>query len=443
MDAYANLEAETEFERAIDAARYLDSVDDHERMDVWMNLGYVREQSGRFVTSLDAYRRASRLTGDDPVARAGVMIKCARAKERTGAYSSALREATRARHLSEKTTAQGARQVTAQALGLTATIRQAQEKPGAAISAAQAAVEAAEAAGDDDTLARAWMVLDYSHMMLGELDLAVHSVKSLKIFEESGNLSEAAGVYTNLGAFAFLRGNWAEALEYYERGREVSEQVGNMLDAALAAANIGEVLLNQGKYADAEEPLRAARRTFRASAHGDGVGFVDVLIGRMYGIEGRLEESEEALKRSIAAGRSLGLGGSVLEAEIYLADAECRSGSPDTGLAILAEAEAAAPSEYLDYFGLLLSRIRGSILASAGRTDEAVAVLKEAITRAGERGDSFEHSVSILTLSGFASDQTDAASTAEARETLRALGVRSVPGISLDGSSLPVETAIS
>ncbi len=429
---YANLEAETEFERAIDAARYLDSVADTDRMAVWVKLGDVRERSGKFAASLDAYRHATRLTGNHPVVRAEVMLKCARAKERSGAYSAALSEATRARHLCEEVATPGAQQVIAQALGVTALIRQAQEKPQLAIDAAFAAVDAAEVAGDDDAMARAWMVMDYAYVMLGELDLAVNSVKSLQVFQDSGDLSEAAGVYTNLGAFSFWRGDWAEALEYYERGREASEQVGNMIDAAVAAANIGEVLVNQGRYSEAEEPLRAARRTYRASAHREGVGFVDILIGRMYGIEGRLDESERALKSSITALEGLGLGGSILEAEIYLADAECRAGSPETGLKILSDATSVAPPEHAEYYELLFSRIRGSILASAGRTGEAVVALKEAIATASERGDSFERSLSVLTLDRVAPDQADDASTQEARRTLRTLGVRSVPGISLD-----------
>jgi class 3 adenylate cyclase/tetratricopeptide (TPR) repeat protein len=431
MDAYANLEAETEFERAIDAARYVEAVNDTARMDVWTKLGYVREQSGKFVESLDAYRHATRLTGDDLVAKAGVMLKCARAKERSGAFSAALSEATRARHLAQRTSAPGARQVVARALGITATIRQAQEKPRSAITAALAAIDAAEVADDDDTRARAWMVMDYAHAMLGELDLAVHSENALQVFKDAGDLSAVAVLYTNLGAFAYWRGDWAKALEYYERGRGVSEQVGNMVDAAGAAANIGEVLVNQGRFAEAEEPLRAARRIYLGSAHGEGVGFTDVLIGRMHGIEGRLKESEHDLRRSIAALEELGLGGSTLEAEIYLADAACRAGSPERGLRILSDAGAVAPPEYVNHYQPLLARIRGSILASSGQTAEAIAELKIAIASASERGDAYELSVAVLNLDRVSPDQTDDASRQEARKTLRTLGVRSVPGISL------------
>ena len=432
LGAYANHEAATEYERAIVAARHLGGISDTERRDVWVKLGDVREQSGMFVASLDAYRHATAFTGGDPVAKAEVLLKRARAKERSGSYSAALSEATRARHLCNNISTPEARRVVAKALGFTALIRQAQEKPREAIVAATAAADASRSVGDDHGLARAWMVMDYAHAMLGELDLAIRSEDALRILQDLGDLSFVAVASTNLGALAFWRGDWVSAVEYYKRGRDVSEQVGNMIDAAGAAANIGEVLVYQGRYAEAEEPLRAARRTYLASAQDEGVGFVDVLIGRMHGLEGRLEESEQALKNSITAVEGLGLGGSILEAEIYLADARCRAGSPEAALKILVDAEEAAPPEYVDHYRPLLTRIRGSILASAGHTDQAVAMLKEAIALASDRDESYEHSVAVLRLERVSHDQTDTFLVEEARRTLRTLGVRSVPGISLD-----------
>ncbi|MEN8237644.1 MAG: adenylate/guanylate cyclase domain-containing protein [Actinomycetota bacterium] len=435
MEVYANVEAETEFERAIDAARYLDGVDVSERRHVWVQLGDVRERSGKFAASLDAYRHATRLAGDDPVTRATVMLKSARAKERSGAYSSALGYATRARRLCEGSSAPGAAKVVAQVLGFTALIRQAQEKPGLAIEAAREAVEAAQSVGDDIVLAHAWKVMDYAYVMLGRLDLAVNSRESLTIFQEAGDLNEVAGVSTNLGAFAYWNGDWPEALDYYERGREASMQVGNTVDAAGAAANIGELLVNQGRYVEAEEPLRVARRAYLATGFIEGVGFVDLLIGRMYGVSGRLAESENALKDSIRELEGLGLAGSTLEAEIHLADARCRAGFSSEGLAILESAEAVAPRDHVDYYKPLLFRIRGSILASAGNVDDAIVSLRESITIADARGEDFEHSLSVLTLARITNDQIDPDAQQRAMEALHGLGVRSAPGISLSSQA--------
>jgi class 3 adenylate cyclase/tetratricopeptide (TPR) repeat protein len=431
MNAYANVEAATQFERAIEAARRLDLVTENERRDVWIKLGDVRVRSGQFGDSLQAYHHATELTGGDPIAKAHVLLRRVRAKERSGAYTSALGEATRARRLCQDIDSHQAMRVVARALGFVALIRQAQEKPRLAIKAAEAAVIAARAVGDQISVATAWKVMDYAHVMLGQLDLATNSANSLKIFQDAGDLREVAIVSTNLGAFAYWNGDWAQALDYYERGREVSVRVGNMIDAAGAAANIGEVLVNQGRHEEAKDKLRSARRTYQASGFAEGVGFVDLLVGRMYGVMGDLEESEKALRESIEEMGVFGLDGSVLEAGIHLADATCRAGSPEAGLQMLDEAAAATTAEHAEFYALLMSRIRGSILDSAGRTEEAIACLEAAIALASERGDRYEHGLLVLTLSRIANERIEEIARQEAREELRKLGVRSAPGISL------------
>ncbi len=204
-----------------------------------------------------------------------------------------------------------------------------------------------------------------------------------------------------------------------------------MVDAATAAENIGEVLVNQGRYEDAEKPLREARRIFRASGYSEGVAFADLLLGRMYGIRGSLSDSESSLKDSILAWEALGLGGAGLEAAIYLADAQCRSGSPETGLATLVAAESKAPADYLDHFQPLMSRIRGSILSAAGLDEEAVTALDYGIALADERGDMYEFGLLVLTLEKVSRDRLDESLRLRALEALRSLGVRSAPGISV------------
>jgi tetratricopeptide (TPR) repeat protein len=207
--------------------------------------------------------------------------------------------------------------------------------------------------------------------------------------------------------------------------------VGNTVQVAIAAANIGEVLVDQGRYDEVEEPLQEARRAYLAAGFSDGIGFVDLLIGRMYGIDGRLTESVEALERSIKEREGLGVGGAILEAEIYLADARCRAGSPEAGLKILTDAEASAPPDYVDYYKPLLFRIRGSILASAGRTDESVESLEAGIALSDERADAFAHALLVLTLAGVDPSLVSESASDEAQGTLQLLGVRSAPGISL------------
>jgi tetratricopeptide (TPR) repeat protein len=217
----------------------------------------------------------------------------------------------------------------------------------------------------------------------------------------------------------------------YEEGRATLERLGNVVDAAHTAANIGEVLVNQGRFDEAEEPLMTARRTYAASGFGEGLAFVDVLIGRMHGLRGDLDAADSSLRSAIDESRVLALDASILEASVHLADAACRAGSPERGLAILAEAEAEAPDTYADYYAPLIARIRGSILDSAGRTDASREVLELGRSMAAERGEPYEEALLILTLARIDAAGVDADEQSRAREMLRTLGVRSIPGIDL------------
>lgn len=428
MERYANPEAAQQFERAIEASRGVDKATDADVRDLWVKLGDVRERLGEFDASLQAYRRASALTEGDPAARADVVLKRSRAKERAGRYSAALAEATRARKVAEEA---GLGRIRARALGQAAILRQAQQRPEDAMKAARTAIAAAEAIGDEVGLARAYSVLDYALVMTGDLAGATNSEKSLEIYRRLGMAEDEAKIAPNLGAYEYWRGNWNQALRLYEEGRATLERLGNVVDAAHTAANIGEVLVNQGRFDEAQEPLMTARRTYAASGFGEGLAFVDVLIGRMHGLRGDLDAADSSLRSAIDESRALALDASILEASVHLADAACRAGSPERGLAILAEAEAEAPDAYADYYAPLIARIRGSILDSAGRTDASREVLELGRSVAAERGEPYEEALLILTLARLDAAGVDADEQSRAREMLRTLGVRSIPGIAL------------
>ena len=430
-DLFANSAAASQYERALLAARRLDGVADADRFEVWTRLGDVREQLGQFQSALEAYRRASTYAHSSPIDLCEVLIKRASAKERAGRYAAALAEATKARKLAESVGGPEMQQRWADAIGMAAVIRQAQQKPVEARKAAEAAVEAAKVANDELALARALSVLDYSLVMLGDLDKATNSNESLEIYRTHGKLDEEGQVAQNLGVYAYWRGDWNTALEMYRQGRTTLERVGNIVEVARADANIGEVLVNQAKFAEAEEPLFDARRIYSASGFDEGIAFVDVLIGRMYGLRGDLERSARYLESAIDASRGLQLDAHILEASIHLADAACRSGDPHEGLAILERAADEAPAEYLEFFLPLFARVNGSVLDAAGDTDRALEVLDQGLTEATERGDVYEAALLVEAIERIDDRRIDEASRVAARETLRTLGVRSASGDSV------------
>ena len=98
---YANVEAVTNYETAIDAGRRLGDAVRAELVDVWRLLGDVRERLGLFDDAVTAYRRAAAHGNGDPLVRSDLLWRQARARTQVGAYRTALSETTRGRRLLE------------------------------------------------------------------------------------------------------------------------------------------------------------------------------------------------------------------------------------------------------------------------------------------------------------------------------------------------------
>jgi len=431
MERYANVEAAVQFDRALEVAAHLSTVDDRDRRETYFKLGDARERSGKYEASMDAYRHARRHTEGVPLAHAEVLLKLARARERSGAYPSALSDTTRSRRLLQTDESVEARELRARALSYGALIRQAQQRPSQSLELALGAASEAAAIGDEATLARAWRILDWCYFMLGEREKANFSLKALAFYETIGDFEQVGIVSNNLGGYAYFSGDWNGALGHYERGREAALRAGNNLHAATSAANIGEILVNQGHLPHAREALLSSKRTNTASGFEEGIVFADMLIGRIDALEGDLEQAHALLSSAAEKAEQLGIAGWQYEASIYIADVLCRAGSPDKAIAFLDDARHGIPDAYAAHYAPLLARVQASILQSGGRAEEAVLVLRDGANAAEKAGDPFEFALLTLTLAALSADEVDTEAHARVNDILKNLGV-SRPPLSID-----------
>jgi class 3 adenylate cyclase/tetratricopeptide (TPR) repeat protein len=396
MRAHGNVEAATHYERALAAARRLPDVDPGQLAAMWTLLGDVREQAGVFDGALDAYRNASRLASD-PVAEAAMLLKRARARERAGAFTLALRELTVGRRRLDGIATVDGRRTRARLLALGASVRQAQARHRAALALAVDAAAEARRVGDDEALARALGVMDWANMMLGRPDRADHASEALELYERLGDLDGQASLMTTLGAKAYYDGRWAEAVGWYTRSREALLRAGNTWQAAGMGINIGEVLVNQGRLDEAEPLLRDALRVLRAAGFPDGASFAEMQLGRVLTARGAHVEAERLLEGARAAFAELGIGATALEAATHLAECRTRRGDAAGALALLDDALAAAGGD-ASVHAPAVARIRASALRTLGRVDEAARRAREGLDAARAQGLPYEEALILRAL---------------------------------------------
>jgi class 3 adenylate cyclase/tetratricopeptide (TPR) repeat protein len=387
--AYANVDAAAQYRRALDAARRMNDLDEEEVAKTWTALGDALEQAGVLDDALDAYRRALRVLGDEPVAKAALLVKRARARERGGAYRAALRELTVAEQLLDGLESDAADRARLRITTRRAIVRKSQERARSALALAQEGVAEAERLGEKAELARAYLVLDWAYYVLGEPERAVHQPLVVQLNEELGEIAQAGGTIGNQGAMAYWAGHWDEALDCYRRSAEACARGGDVVLAALEQANIGELLVSRGEFDAAAPVLADALRTHRATAFIEGALFDEVQLGRLAAGRGDLDRAIEMLTVTRDEATRLSMPGSALEAAVHLGSALVRAGRPEEALDAV-DTAAAAAGEEAQVFAASVALVRARALEGLGALDDALETVTIGVDAARETGIAYE-----------------------------------------------------
>ncbi|MDH3259798.1 MAG: AAA family ATPase [Acidimicrobiia bacterium] len=425
-EAYANVDAATQYERALEAAGRLRTVSAREKAGVWEALGDVRERVGLYDGAVDAYRRAVRLRADDPIARANLLLKRARARMRSSAYAVALGDTTRGLRSLENLDGHEAAKARAGMISFKAAIRMTQDRPREALANAQEAADLASLTGEDEALARAYGILDWAHLALGEPQKAVHGTESLEISLRIGDLAQAAFIMNNLGGMAYFDGRWDEAVTWYAKSREAFRRAGNDVGAAFAGANTGEVLVSQYRFDEAEPVLREAIRVLRASGSAKEATFAETQLARLLTERGEHDEAHNMLRRIHAEAEALGQTIITLEAALYLARLRVLQGDPGGALGVLESAEEAAGADAV-LLASALARTRASALIAIGRIAEARGVVEGGLAEARRQGLDYEEALLLrlaTDVARSAGQNAEPNRTNEAEALFERLGIR-------------------
>ena len=413
-EVYANVDAARFYERAIQTSAHIKTLEDVEVASTWRSLGEVRDAAGDYRGAVDAWKAATKLLKDDPVAQAELYEARALARYRLGAYSDALRETRAALDRVTSLDTRDAKRVANSLLALRALVHLEQGKLREAIALATTVVTEAEPLGPSYALARAYSVLDGGFLGLGEPEHAVNEVKALEIYREIGAARSAAVIAMNLGVQAYAEGRWRDATNYYTHARDELERLGDSTQAAFAGANLGEVLISRGSFQDAESVLSEARGVLRAADYVTASMFAEIQLARLALERGDVDTAVDDLTRVVDEALTVGGAAFALEASIYLAEAHVRRGEAERALAVLAETERTVGLQ-ASPLAAHLARVRANALRETDDLQAAYEQLDLALLIARRQGLLYEEAQTLRALADLASARER---EQEAREAL-------------------------
>lgn len=427
---FANQEAARLYRRAIDAGRRLPELDPKEIGAAFEAQGDVLDLAGEFRDASAAYSNARRFAKGDPVVEARLLLKRSQIEEKLGRYPQALRWATRARNVLCDAAAPDAARQRAQISAWYATVLQAEGRNADAARWARRAAEQAEAAGDRQALARAYNIIDRCNVALGR-PTGEYWLPALRIYEDLGDLVGQARILGNLGFGAFYEGRWDEALDFYERCREVSLRAGNLSFATQVADNIAEILCERGQYDEAEAILTDSLRVWRASGYSFFLGACLEYLGRVMSRTGRFQDALEVFDESRAAYLHVGAQEDTVLIDARIAECRVLMGEGETALKLAEEViSPVSASAEGDIATPLLQRVRGYALAQTGDLEGARQAFDESLSIGRARGDDYEVALTLQGLTWLARMEGLPAPEdfgAEAAGILGRLGVTVVP----------------
>jgi class 3 adenylate cyclase/tetratricopeptide (TPR) repeat protein len=427
QERLANVVASELYERALRAADQLEELSSAERARVCEALGDVCERFARYDRAAEAYAEARSLLADDAAAQARLQRKDGVLGERSGQYDRALESFEAGLAVAERDGDVLLGERAELEVGI-AGVHYRRSAYDQCIRWAESAVEHAQAADAQRSLAHAYFLLDAAHTDLGSRKGIRYCELALPIYRELGDYRGEGIVLNNLGVHAYYEGRWDEALDCYRRSREARQRGGDVAGAAVQSNNEAEILSDQGHLAEAQELLEEALRSSRAAGYLFGVAVMTSNLGRLAARAGRFEDAHELLDDAQAQFETL--GSERFRVETTARRAEClvlegrHAEALELATGVLGDAER-SPVGGLE---ALLERLVGLALYQGRRFDEANPHFEASLARARELGAEYEVA---LTLRALAETGQVEAHAAESRAILDRLGVVALPHVPL------------
>ncbi|HEX2141176.1 MAG TPA: tetratricopeptide repeat protein, partial [Candidatus Limnocylindria bacterium] len=374
----ANVDAAGFYRQALDAAQLSGQARPDEVAALAEKLGDVCEIAGLYQDGLRAYRTARRVRAGMGTVPPDLFRKEGLVQERLGRYPKAealYRQGLRV--AASMTDEEEAARSRARVQVAMAGALQYEGRLRAGLWWARKGARLAAEHDVMDVLAHAYYLIDNAYTDLGDQAAAKeYRGLALPIYQQLGDLIGQVKVLNNLGANAYLEGQWNEAIAFYERGLDAAERAGDTVHVAMLSTNIAEVLLQQGHHEEAERLLKEALQTQRGTGHRIGEAWSQFNLGVSAARAGRTEEAYNLLTQAREKFSEMGAESYVLEVSARLAEVHLVAGDHRSARATLSRAMRDVEARGGLVLEALMRRLQAYALLQAGDPDQALAVLE-------------------------------------------------------------------
>lgn len=167
-----------------------------------------------------------------------------------------------------------------------------------ALTFCQQVLEIAEPLGQVTVVARAHILLGYLYWRGGNTNAIDYFQKAFDLYHQVGHIQGQVHSHNMIANACFSLGRWAEAEYHYLQAHSMSDQIGNKYDLAVADNNLGGIALKRGQFENAllfyQEGLKLARLVGSAWM----LGVFHMNLGWTYTHLGDIKQAKENLAAS-------------------------------------------------------------------------------------------------------------------------------------------------
>ncbi len=427
-DAFSYVDAIELLERAMAAAKRLPELKPVQVAEVAEALGDASDKAGLFDNADKAYAAARKLFGDQDVALARILGKQGLIRERAGSYTVALRWLGRGlRALESAAPSSDAEAEKMELLLRYSGVRYRQGRYHDCIGLAQQALDLGPSE-KAEAHARYLLALAFAH--LADPASQTEGERALEIYEATGDRFGKANVLNNLGLNAYYRGEWDDALEYWESGRTSYEASGDILGSAMSTNNLGEIYSDQGRYQEGREAFSEALSIWEGANYGVGMALASSNLGRVEARSHNHDTAQQWFERAEAGFEEIGAATYVLDTRVRIAENLVFEARPEAESAVRELLTAAGDTAGATVLEATLHRLLGYALRQTGDANGAAEAFAASIEKAEEGGAPYEEAQSRRALGDLLADAEQQAAASTIFERMGVIRLPEIPVMS-------------